>query len=160
MERLFYKAKVAVESSRRYASEIATTEQSIMSLVAALCSDAGPYSLIAGSRASEIAPLLNGNVAAIIPAAKELTALSSGSSTTLRNALQAYEQVRWLADNANLLAKHGEMAEALSVIQSMSTELTSALDAEAQLLSAKTKAHDLSTQIHLNDVVSSHKKVI
>lgn len=160
VDQLFYKAKVAVESSRRYASEIATQEQSILSLVVAICTDAGPYSLITGSRASKIAPLLNGNVTAVIPAAKELTALSSGSSITLRSVIQAYGQTRWLADKANLLAKHGEIVEALSVIQSMSTELTSALDGEAQLFSAKAKAHDLSTQVHLDDIVSSHKKVI
>jgi hypothetical protein len=68
--------------------------------------------------------------------------------------------VRWLADKANLLAKHGEVAEAAALIASLSMALTSILEVEGQLLEAKTKAHDVAVKIHLDDLLDLHKKVI
>ncbi|KAL4921350.1 hypothetical protein BDW62DRAFT_219500 [Aspergillus aurantiobrunneus] len=157
VEQVSYRAKVAVENSRAYATSMSTHEQSILSLVAMLCNDAGRYNL---GTVPGVGPLLTANIDAIAPVAKELSALVTTSSTDLPKILQGFEHVRWLADKANLLAKHGEMAAAAALIESMSTELTSILEVEGKLLEAKTKAHEIAVQIHLDDLVDSHKKVL
>ncbi|KAL4784473.1 hypothetical protein BJX76DRAFT_347822 [Aspergillus varians] len=155
VEEVSYKAKVAVENSRAYAKSVAAHEQSILSLVAALYNGSGQYNLEVFGHVPELGPLLAANVDTIVPTARELTALVTNSSSDLPKALRAFEEVKWLADRANLLAKHGEIAEAASLVESVSTGLASILEVEAQLLDAKTQAHEVSVRIHLDDVVES-----
>ncbi|KAL4862064.1 hypothetical protein BDV12DRAFT_50045 [Aspergillus spectabilis] len=157
VEQVTYRARVAVENSRSYAALISAHEASILTLVASLYNDTGRYIL---QTITSIGPLLTANIDAIGPPAKELTGLATSSSRRLAKALQGYEEVKWLADKATLLAKHGEVAEAAALIASLSTALTGILEVEGQLLEAKTMAHDIAVKIHLDDLLDLHKKVI
>ncbi|KAL4925975.1 uncharacterized protein BDV17DRAFT_293957 [Aspergillus undulatus] len=157
VEQVSYKAKVALENSRSYTASISAYEASVLTLFATLYNDTGRYNL---QTITSIGPLLTANIEAIGPAAKDLTGLATSSSAGLPKALQIYDEVRWIADKAILAAKHGETAEAEGLLASVSTRLTGILQVEAQLRDAKTKAHDISVHIHLDDLLDLHKKVI
>ncbi|RDW78917.1 uncharacterized protein DSM5745_05769 [Aspergillus mulundensis] len=153
-------ARAGVDSSRLYASSVTAYEKAILRLVAVLVNDTGRYNLDVYRPSPGIGPLLTGNIEAITPAAKEATALVTTSCTNLPKALSALEHIKYLSDKANLLARHGEIAEADALLSQLSTALTTIREVEAQLLEAKTKAHDIAVKIHLDDLVASHKKIV
>ncbi|KAL5044608.1 hypothetical protein BDW71DRAFT_185855 [Aspergillus fruticulosus] len=153
-------ARASVDSSRLYASSVTAYEKSILRLVAVLVNDTGRYNLDVYRPTPGIGPLLTENIEAITPAAKEVTALVTTSCTNLPKALQALEHVKYLADKANLLARHGEMADAAALLTELSTALSTIREVEAELLDAKTKSHEIAVRIHLDDLVAAHKKIV
>ncbi|CBF86732.1 hypothetical protein AN2383.2 [Aspergillus nidulans FGSC A4] len=130
-------ARASVDSGRLYASSVTAYEKSILRLVAVLVNDTGRYNLDVYRPTPGIGPLLTENIDAITPAAKEVAALVTTSSTNLPKALQALEQVKYLGDKANLLARHGEIADAAALLAELGTALTTIRDVEAQLLDAE-----------------------
>ncbi|KAL4902888.1 hypothetical protein BDW74DRAFT_54302 [Aspergillus multicolor] len=159
-EEISSQARAGVDSSRLYASSVTAYEKSILRLVAVLVNDTGRYNLDAYRPTPGIGPLLTGNIEAITPAAKEATTLVTISCTNLPKALSALEHIKYLSDKANLLARHGEIAEADALLTQLSVALTTIRTVEAQLLEAKTKAHDIAVKIHLDDLVAQHKNVV
>ncbi|KAL4754390.1 hypothetical protein BDW72DRAFT_166769 [Aspergillus terricola var. indicus] len=153
-------ARASVDSGRLYASSVTAYEKSILRLVAVLVNDTGRYNLDVYRPTPGIGPLLTENIDAITPAAKEVAALVTTSSANLPKALQALEQVKYLADKANLLARHGEIADAAALLAELGTALTTIRDVEAQLLDAETKSHDIAVRIHLDDLVAAHRKIV
>ncbi|KAL5003024.1 hypothetical protein BDV10DRAFT_201028 [Aspergillus recurvatus] len=153
-------ARAGVESSRLYASSVTAYEKSILRLVAVLVNDTGRYNLEVYRPTPGIGPLLTENIEAIAPAAKEVTVLVTASCTNLPRALQALEHIKYLADKATLLARHGEIADAAALLSQLSTALTTIREVEAQLLDAKTKSHEIAVRIHLDDLVAAHKKIV
>ncbi|KAL4757602.1 uncharacterized protein BDW70DRAFT_171145 [Aspergillus foveolatus] len=153
-------ARASVDSGRLYASSVTAYEKSILRLVAVLINDTGRYNLDVYRPTPGIGPLLTENIDAITPAAKEVAALVTTSSANLPKALQALEQVKYLGDKANLLARHGEIADAAALLAELGTALTTIRDVEAQLLDAKTTSHDIAVRIHLDDLVAAHRKIV
>ncbi|KAL4954375.1 hypothetical protein BDW69DRAFT_163284 [Aspergillus filifer] len=157
VEEAAYKAKVSLDNSRSYSASVTAYEASILTLVASLYNDTGRYNL---QTITAIAPTLTANIDALGPAAKEATILVTNSTPLLAKAVHAYEEVRWTADKANLLAKHGEVAEAAELIASLSTAVAGIQDIESQLLTTQTQSHDIAVKIHLDDLLNLHKQVI
>ncbi|KAL4946455.1 hypothetical protein BDV06DRAFT_218385 [Aspergillus oleicola] len=157
VEEASYKGKVSLENSRAYSASVSAYETSVLALVASLYNDTGRYNL---QTITAIGPTLTANIDALGPAAKEVTVLVTSSAPLLAKALQAYEEVIWIANKASLLAKHGEVAEASGLIASLSTAMTGIQEVEAQLLDVQTKAHDIAVKIHLDDLLDLHKQVI
>ncbi|KAL4800820.1 hypothetical protein BDV19DRAFT_383840 [Aspergillus venezuelensis] len=157
VEEAAYKAKVSLDNSRTYSASVTSYEASILTLVASLYNDTGRYNL---QTIAAIAPTLTANIDALGPAAKEATVLVTNATPLLAKAVQAYEEIRWIADKANLLAKHGEVTEAAELIASLSAAITAIQEVESQLLTAQTQAHDIAVKIHLDDLLDLHKQII
>ncbi|KAL4978286.1 hypothetical protein BDW66DRAFT_23080 [Aspergillus desertorum] len=153
-------ARAGVESSRLYASSVSVYEKSILRLVAALVNETGRYNPDVYRPTPGIGPLLTENIAAITPAAKEVTVFATTSCANLPKALQALERIKYLADKTNLLARHGEIADATALLAELGTALTTIREVEAQLLDAKTRSHEIAVRIHLDDLVAAHKKIV